>query len=321
MTGAAWCGGTTEAAEAEPAPCSPPTAADYYVAPDGSDANPGTATSPFATLARARDAVRRHLAGSLTRDLLVLIRGGIYRQEETLTFGPQDSAGEKYSITYAAYPGEKVILSGGRRITGWRKGSGEIWTAELPEVKAGTWYFRQLFVDGRRATRARTPNWGDKNTPWWKIRKSTVDRSKPPARDVAITLSVDHPIKAWKNASDVELVFLDNNDGGRRRLSDINEVEQTVTIPPPQMSISPIFVWDWRISIPAAGKACYLENARELLDEPGEWYLDRKTGAGGGIAHVGGMAYCRNGQLLRVADLHLPMLGKFIQPLLCLTRS
>ena len=88
-------------------------------------------------------------------------------------------------------------------------------------MKAGKWYFRQLFVNGRRAIRARTPNWGDKNAPWWKIRKSTVDRSKPPARDVAITLSVDHPIKAWKNASDVELVFLDNNDGGRRRLGSI----------------------------------------------------------------------------------------------------
>ena len=251
---------------------------DFYVAPDGKDANPGAAAAPFATLARARDAVRQRVAEGLTHDLVVLIRGGVYRQEKTLTFGPGDSGTEQHSITYAAYPGEKVVVSGGRSIRGWRKGSGGIWTAELPEVKAGTWCFRQLFVNGRRAIRARTPNWGDKNPRWWRIERSTVDRSKPPARDVAITLGVDHPIKAWKNITDVELVFLDNNDGGRRRLGSVNEAKQTVAIPPPQMSISPIFECDWRISIPAAGKACYLENAREMLDEPGEWHLDGQSG-------------------------------------------
>ena len=129
----------------------------------GNDSNPGTAAAPFATLARARDAVRRQVAGGLTHDLLVLIRGGTYQQPRTLTFGPQDSATEKHSITYAAYPGEKVVVSGGRRISGWKKGNGEIWTTELPEVKAGKWYFRQLFVNDQPRGARERPKWMRRN--------------------------------------------------------------------------------------------------------------------------------------------------------------
>jgi hypothetical protein len=252
--------------------------ADFYVAPGGSDSNPGTAAAPLATLAKARDKVREMAAAGLAHDVVVVIRGGTYRQTETIVFGPRDSGTEKHSITYAACPGEKVVLSGGRTISGWTKSEGEIWTTEIPEAKTGKWYFRQLFVGGRRAVRARTPNWSEKNFVWWRIKTSTATNSEPPARDATIVAGVDHPIKAWKNASDVELVSIDNNEGGRRRLGSIDEAAQTFTIPPPQQSISKIFECDWRLSIPAAGKACYLENARELLDEPGEWYLDRGDG-------------------------------------------
>jgi hypothetical protein len=58
-------------------------AADYYIAPYGKDSNPGTAAAPFATLAKARDAVRKEVASGLTSNILVLIRGGVYQQAET----------------------------------------------------------------------------------------------------------------------------------------------------------------------------------------------------------------------------------------------
>ena len=134
------------------------TKGDFYVAVNGKDTNPGTAAAPFASMARAREAVRAKVVAGLTGDILVQIGGGVYSLEETLTFGPEDSGTEQHSVTYAAAPGERVVLSGGRRIAGWKKGAGDIWTAEIPEVKAGRWYFRQLFVDGKRAVRARTPN-------------------------------------------------------------------------------------------------------------------------------------------------------------------
>jgi hypothetical protein len=251
--------------------------ADFYVATNGADSNPGTTGAPFATLGRARDAVRKLVSAGLTRNILVVIRGGRYEQTETLRFGPEDSGTEKCSITYAASPGEKVVLSGGRRIIGWKKRSSEIWTAEVPEVKAGRWYFRQLFVNDKRAIRARTPNADDK-TPWWKIKTSAATAKSPPAEDAAIPITLSGPIKAYNNPGDVELVYIFNNEEGRKRLAAINEQEQTLTLAPPNHWNSRKFTDDWVLTLPTAEKSCYLENALEMLDQPGEWYLDRLTG-------------------------------------------
>jgi hypothetical protein len=184
-----------------------PARVDFHVATNGQDTNPGTADAPFATLARAREAVREKVTAGLKADVLVLIQGGVYPQTETLTFGPEDSGTPEHAITYAAVPGEEVTLNGGRVITGWQKGPGEIWTAEIPEVKAGKWYFRQLFVNGTRAVRARTPNAPDDNGAWWKIVSSTATQAAPPAKDEPITIKVSGPIAAWKNPEDIELVL------------------------------------------------------------------------------------------------------------------
>ena len=244
--------------------------ADFYVAPNGKDNSPGTAAEPFATVAKAQDAVRRKAAAGLDHDVVVQIRGGVYPQTETLVFGPEDSGTEKHSITYAAAPGEKVVLSGGRTITGWKKGAGAIWTAELPEVKAGKWYFRQLFVNGRRAIRARTPNAGQ----WWTLKPRAGNRD---ANDATITLGVDHPIRAWKNITDVEVNWLINNDGTRKRLGSVREADNTFTLPPPH-NWPHGFPREYNISFPKGACPCYFENALEMLDQPGEWYLDRQTG-------------------------------------------
>jgi hypothetical protein len=257
--------------------------ADFHVAPDGKDENSGTADAPFATLGRARDAVRKRIRAGLTKDTVVLIRGGVYAQTETLIFGPEDSGTEKYSITYAAVTGEKVVLTGGREITNWKKGSDDLWTADVSEVKAGRWYFRQLFVDGVRAHRTRTPKPDDKN-PWWKIETSTArggtyeDRKNRAPESEPVVLSVTGPIAPYQNPEDVELVYVYNNDGGRKRLKSINTDAKTLTLALPNRWNPVQFEYDCMLSVPTAGKACYLENALELMSRPGEWYLDRKTG-------------------------------------------
>ncbi len=247
--------------------------ADFYVAPDGQDTNPGTANAPFASVSRARSAARQRIAAGLTHDILILIRGGTYQQAETLLFGPEDSGTEKNSVTYAAYPHEKVIFSGGRRITGWTRAMGGIWTAQIPEVKAGQWYFRQLFINGRRAVRARTPN-PDDPMPWWIIRTSTQTENE----DQPFMVTINGPVITWTHPDDMELVCIYNNEGGRKRLQSVDVEQQTLTVAPPHKWNPRCFGNDWYLSAPTAGKACYLENAPEMLDRPGEWYLDRTTG-------------------------------------------
>lgn len=250
---------------------------DFYVAPDGKDTNPGSQDKPFATVEKARNAVREKIAAGLKKSLTVLIRGGVYARTETLAFGHEDSGTDEYSISYAAYPGEKVVLSGGRTIKGWTKGKGEIWTTEIPEVKAGKWRFRQLFVNGQRAIRARTPNIDDP-TPWWKIQTSTIKPHPNNDNATPVTLSVAHPIQAWKNDSDLEFIYLNNNDASRKRVGDINEKAQTFTLCPPHQWPSPSMPGEFQICFPQPGHTGYFENALELLDQPGEWHLDRRTG-------------------------------------------
>ena len=120
-----------------------PAKADFYVSVDGDDrwsgtlpvANAQSSDGPFATLARARDAVRELKRHSPGRDVLVLIRKGLYRLEKTVVFGQGDSGEGDCSVTYAAWPGERPVFSSGRPITGWRKIPGGV--AGLPKTASG----------------------------------------------------------------------------------------------------------------------------------------------------------------------------------------
>jgi len=133
--------------------------ADFYVATNGHDINPGTREKPFATLARAQQAVREPDKTSAGR-VSVLVREGTYYLEEPLTFGPGDSGTVERPVTYAAYENEVVTLSGGRRLDcKWTQYKGRIMKCELPDVKQGRLHFGQLFVNGRRQHRARFPNY------------------------------------------------------------------------------------------------------------------------------------------------------------------
>ncbi|MBU0609609.1 MAG: right-handed parallel beta-helix repeat-containing protein, partial [Armatimonadetes bacterium] len=146
----------------------PPT---YYVSPTGNDAwsgklavrNAGKTDGPFATLAGARDAIRRSRpAGQMTQGTTVYLRAGKYCLPETLAFGPEDSR-----LTFAGYEQERAEIIGGRFITGLKPGPDGVWSVALPDVKAGTWSFRSLFIGGKRMIRARHPNF-DPSDPYRK---------------------------------------------------------------------------------------------------------------------------------------------------------
>ena len=103
---------------AEAAPAARPVR--FYVAPDGSDAwsgrragaNAGRTDGPFATVLRARDAVRelkRRQGGRLEQPVIVSLRGGTHRLSEPLVFTPEDAGTETCPIAYTAYRGEKPI--------------------------------------------------------------------------------------------------------------------------------------------------------------------------------------------------------------------
>ena len=151
-----------------------PSGMVFYVSGTGDDAwsgmlaetNPAKTDGPFATPGRARDAIRSiQMHGPLHQPVSVYLRGGVYTLSSPLVFLPEDSGTAESPITYSAYPGENVVLSGGRTITGLTKAAeagqpNSIWNVEVPGVKEGEWYFHQLFVDGQRRQRSRLPHTG-----------------------------------------------------------------------------------------------------------------------------------------------------------------
>ena len=123
-------------------PGDPEAGPTLYVATNGNDAHSGRlpepnaagTDGPLATLARARDRLRELRAGQASdRPSRVVVRGGTYFFDEPLRLGPEDSGTAAGPVIFCAYPDEEVILSGGRPITGWARGEGD-----LPGAPFGT---------------------------------------------------------------------------------------------------------------------------------------------------------------------------------------
>jgi hypothetical protein len=139
---------TRDAATCSAAPplLSPST---FFVSPTGKDSNSGSMSSPWATIAHAQKVIQ---ATSKSAPSTVYLRGGTYYVGSTLSFGAVDSGTQSAPVTWAAYPCEVPVVSGGARVAAWRRGAGNLWTAELP---ASTVPFESLFYNGDRRLRAR----------------------------------------------------------------------------------------------------------------------------------------------------------------------
>jgi hypothetical protein len=129
--------------------------AEFFVSPSGDDAASGTREAPFATLARAQQAARP-LAGK--EPVQVTVRSGTFYLPSTLIFTAADSGSATAPVTYRAAPGETVVLSGGQKLNlTWQPAIGGVWRAPLPPAQSRV-PFDQLFVNGQRMPMARYPN-------------------------------------------------------------------------------------------------------------------------------------------------------------------
>lgn len=131
---------------------------DIYMSPNGKDIWSGRYPKPLPDGSdgplQSFYGVKEHLTdlknhGGLPCSVNVNLREGVYRLHEPIILQPRDSG----NITITAYEGEKVIFSGGRRILNWKEtqvNGKNAWAAFLPDVMAGRWYFKSLFVNGSR---------------------------------------------------------------------------------------------------------------------------------------------------------------------------
>ena len=233
----------------------------FYVAPDGSDGAAGTDEGhPFATLDRARDAVRSlKRAGKIDRPVTVYVRGGVYELTAPMLFTPEDSGTPDCPVTYRAYPGETPVISGGSLLgADWQPFEGDIMVSDLPMVEEG-WRFRQLFLNGARQQRAREPN-----DAFYTIAETDAEVGKQGMR------YKEGNFRAWDNLADVEVVVYHYWNESRCRVASLDEGAQLVKFTG-NVGGRGIGRTDYK-------NRYYIENAREFIDKPGEWYLDIRAG-------------------------------------------
>jgi hypothetical protein len=243
-----------------------------YIAPDGDDTwsgNIATASGdendgPKATLQGALKAVRQLRAGpdgaQVTGPIQILMRGGFYPLEEPVVLTPEDSGlSAKQPLRIAAYKEEIPVLSAGQIIPGWQPIPGQpgLWSVEIPAVRNGSWYFHELFVNGQRAIRARTPN----------ADYLRIQGDSPQDHPIKIHYKPGDIKKEWADDGDVEVVAYLAWGDVRMQIRNVDETNHVATL-----SGNP------RESNKESNAQYYIENAPDALDMPGEWYLDRKTG-------------------------------------------
>jgi hypothetical protein len=278
----------------------PLSTADYYVASNGNDAWSGTLVGPnaantdgpFATLGRARDEVRkRQAAGPLpVGGLAVGVRGGVYEVRETLELTAADSGTPGRPITYRACGREEVRFVGGRALSGWKAVSdpailerldpaarGQVLqtdlkaagVAELGSVDGSGGKARaEVVCGGRYMTLARYPNSGD----WLRVagipEGGTKVEKGADSHYGRFTYDGDRPAR-WRDTSDlwVHGYWVHDWSDQYHRIQKLDLAQKEIWPAPPYHG------YGYK-----KGQRFYVLNVLEELDQPGEWYLDRKAG-------------------------------------------
>jgi hypothetical protein len=259
-------------------------AAEIWVAPDGTDANPGTRDKPLATPARALRQSRemRRLQDPVAADgVRIILREGEYALSEPLLVRPEDGGTPNAPTVIAAAPGERPVLTGGVPLQDWRKlavaetpanlpaaARGHVWVANVPRFNGRALEFRQLWVDGDKAIRARTPNSGDmiELAGWQRARRQALIPAAAPVPDrlegVEMVL-----IQMWEIAV---LRLKSHRVEGEQAVVTFHDPESRIEFehPWPQPAFGPRF----------RNAAFFLANALEYLDSPGEWFADFSAG-------------------------------------------
>ncbi len=245
----------------------------YFVSPSGNDAWTGRLArpdrrgrdGPFATIAAARDVLRKL---PRTTPATVEIEPGIYRITQPIVFGPEDSGSvgaERIFSGDSSHGG--ALLSGMRRITGWKRLPNGWLQAHVPAVESGAWNFCQLFVNGERRYRPRLPKSG-----YYTIagKVAPTEAAKGHGYD-RFGFDGDQIRSDWANRDDVEILGFHIWGMSRNRIAAVDDAQRVVTFKAPTGYDD---AWaDFR-----KGGRFLVENVKKSLSQAGEWYLDRPSG-------------------------------------------
>ena len=263
-----------------------PPGVSIYVSPFGNDANPGTQIAPLRTLTHAQQVVRS-LNRNMTANVSVYLEDGTYRLTQPLQFGPLDSGSNGYDVIWTGAPGSTAIISGAKRISGWKlsDASKDIWAATIPSSLRT----RQIYVNGMRAslTLGRAP-----------VKLKTVRNGY-----VASSAIMSH----WRNPKQIEFAYNGQLGQMTEPICPVDTIHgDQITMAEPCWANS---TRRWHggelVVYGGLGAPTYIENADELLNQPGQFYLD-------GLTHV--LYYIpRPGEDMATADVEAPVLQTVVE--------
>jgi hypothetical protein len=258
----------------------------FFLSPEGNDRWTGSLSAPnrsrrngpWATLAGARDNLRTLRAtGKVSGPVTLLIQDGRYELRKTVEFAQEDSY-----LQIKAAPRAHPVMDGGEWLEGWtvgeRNGRTE-WTLDLPDVAAGRWFFRSLFVNGRRAPRARFPKFAPEGQAVHKVLR-IGEIENPEANNLFDGSSTFKPrpgdVENWASLPDAEIVLL--HYWIEERLPQPRLNSRTGWLSFARRSAFNLYESLAGSHDNHALARYYVDNLFEALTEPGEWYLNGETG-------------------------------------------
>ena len=280
-------------------------AGEIWISPKGSDFNDGTRQSPKATLTSALRQARewrRTEDNRIQGGITIYMEGGTYAFHEPVFIRPEDSGTKESPTIIRSVGDEKVILSGGISINGWKK-QGKVWVADVPAFNGRPLDFRQLWVNGKKAVRARDVEDFEKMN-----RICSVDEKNEilyvPA--VSIRRLIDN--KGNLKAKYAEMVLHQMWCVANLRIRSVEVQGDSAAIRFHQPESRIQFEHPWprpMVTTDGHNSAFYLTNARELQDVPGEWYHDidaRKI-----------YYYSREGEKMQEAEVIVPAVETLVR--------
>ena len=250
------------------------TAGDVYVVPGGAEGGNGTRRRPFTTLSQARDAIRAaRRAGRGDEAWTVRMAAGDYLLSEPFVLLPEDSGRAGAPVVYQGEGAETRVM-GALRVDGWRDTADGLWSAPIPQLPDGTRaYFESLYVNGRRAVRARHPNVGFFSPQT--VKQTLCTNDQPRAEFAIAELTARGGELAPLAAEDAaalryaQVVVHHNWDTTRRMILGFDATSGTLRTQGGRWK-----PWNpWRTN-----SLYYVENVRAAFDAPGEWFYDGLAG-------------------------------------------
>jgi hypothetical protein len=260
---------------------------EFFVSPEGNDANPGTEAAPFQTLEKAKESVRVQSGKTHQQPVVVNIKGGNYYLENPVVFSSKDSGTKNASVIYKAANGEEPVFTGSREVKNWKllenpeklkilspEARGKIYVADvkaagISDLGDPTQIGKrpELFCNGQMQILARWPNDG--------FVRAGLAKGKTEAPPTYIEKhgTVEGVFEylgsrqdRWAAESDARLGgywYWDWSD-------EFQKVEKTDTLSKTFYLSEPFHHYGYRDSLRYYGVNLFCET-----DRPGEWYLDR----------------------------------------------